>query len=286
MTRRCVGRQVRRPVAGLTLSCGDGRRFTSGGATRGRGRSERVLPLAQGGEQRHLVGQRCACVRFADRADRRIRRAQERIGLRSSAIVDGSVGRPAIALRLLARGPLAIAALPGSTAAAKRRFASVYSWPQYTRVAAGSAASYDSDVHICAGVPSNRRPHPAANSVSPQKSTGAARVAADERDVAGRVARDVEHVEREPMPGRRCGRLRRRACVRPGIVSRAGPITGTARASRARRCRRHGPVMVRDDDRGQRERARARARRAPARRRRGRRRRQAAFADRPTRSCR
>jgi len=30
----------------------------------------------------------------------------------------------------------------------------------------------DSDVHICAGVPSNRRPHPAVNSVSPQKSTG------------------------------------------------------------------------------------------------------------------
>ena len=58
----------------------------------------------------------------------------------------------------------------GSTASAKRRFDSVYSCVQYTRVSGGSAASLDSERCICAGVPSNRRPQPAENSVSPQNS--------------------------------------------------------------------------------------------------------------------
>jgi hypothetical protein len=32
----------------------------------------------------------------------------------------------------------------------------------------GSAASFESDAHICGGVPSNTRPQPSANSVSAQ----------------------------------------------------------------------------------------------------------------------
>ena len=65
--------------------------------------------------------------------------------------------------------------LPGSTASAKRRLDSVYSWAQQTRVSPGRAAKRSSDASICAGVPSNSRPQPPLNSgVSPQKSSGAA----------------------------------------------------------------------------------------------------------------
>jgi hypothetical protein len=54
---------------------------------------------------------------------------------------------------------------------------------------AGSAARRASEACICAGVPSNRRPQPAENSVSPQNSSGAAAIVALRKgDVAGGVA--------------------------------------------------------------------------------------------------
>ena len=59
------------------------------------------------------------------------------------------------------------ASLSGSTAAANFRFAAVYSWPKYTRVSGGSAASRVSDSCIIGASPSNSRPHPPPNSVSP-----------------------------------------------------------------------------------------------------------------------
>ena len=67
----------------------------------------------------------------------------------------------------------ASASLPGSTVLAKPMFARVYSCPQYTRVSSGSELSFPSDAYICSAVPSKRRPHPQANSVSPQKSAPA-----------------------------------------------------------------------------------------------------------------
>src|SRR6185437_12519778 len=87
---------------------------------------------------------------------------QRRNGLvaSSTAIVDGTVASPrprAAASRALRR---ASSRLAGSTASAKRMFASVYSWAQYTRVAPGSAASLASEAAICAGVPSKSRPQP------------------------------------------------------------------------------------------------------------------------------
>ena len=86
-----------------------------------------------------------------------------------------------------------MSALSGSTASAKRRLASVYSWPQYTRVASGSAAKRDSEACICSAVPSNSRPQPAENRVSPQNSMPPPTIG----DVPGGVARDIEHVEFE-----------------------------------------------------------------------------------------
>jgi hypothetical protein len=178
--------------------------------------------------------------------------------------------------------------LPGSTAAAKRRFASVYSWPQYTRVSPGSAASAESERHISSAVPSNRRPHPAANNVSPQNSAGAPHARrADERDVARRVARDVEHVELEIEAGNREAiALRDRARAR-GIASRAGPITGhRAIAHEIDDAAGMVPVVVRDEDRRQRNALGRRATRARAPRRPDRRRPRGRPRGSPTRSCR
>ena len=45
--------------------------------------------------------------------------------------------------------------------------ACVYSWPQYTFVSGGTVEILESDAHICWGVPSNNRPQPIANIVSP-----------------------------------------------------------------------------------------------------------------------
>mmetsp|Transcript_5315 Transcript_5315/g.18511 ORF Transcript_5315/g.18511 Transcript_5315/m.18511 type:complete len:202 (+) Transcript_5315:1582-2187(+) len=85
-------------------------------------------------------------------------------------MVVGTVG----SLRLLAsRSASALArsaSLPGSTLSAKAALASVYSWAQYTSVPGPYPASCCSEAHIWPGVPSNRRPHPRANIVSPTKS--------------------------------------------------------------------------------------------------------------------
>ena len=80
----------------------------------------------------------------------------------SSAKVDGTVGMPAarafvISLTLeLSRG------LTGSMVLAKAALVAVYSCPEHTVVSGGSAASFDRLPYICAGVPSNKRPHPKA----------------------------------------------------------------------------------------------------------------------------
>ncbi|MNG11454.1 hypothetical protein D3C84_949990 [compost metagenome] len=63
-----------------------------------------------------------------------------------------------------------VSTLPGSTATAKRRLLRVYSWVQNTCVSPGRAARRDNELYICLGVPSNRRPQPAAKRVSPQNS--------------------------------------------------------------------------------------------------------------------
>ncbi len=58
--------------------------------------------------------------------------AQRANGLvaRSSATVDGVVGAPAARAALTRAVRAATSSLAGSTAAAKRRFAAVYSWPK------------------------------------------------------------------------------------------------------------------------------------------------------------
>jgi hypothetical protein len=67
--------------------------------------------------------------------------------------------------------------LSGITADAKRRLLNVYSCAQNTCVSAGSAASLRSEACIIGGVPSNMRPQPPANIVSPQNNAGPAAVA-------------------------------------------------------------------------------------------------------------
>ncbi|MNW05918.1 hypothetical protein D3C71_2022400 [compost metagenome] len=57
---------------------------------------------------------------------------------------------------------------------AKRRLLRVYSCAQYTSVLAGNAARRCREACICSAVPSNIRPQPAANSVSPLNSKGVA----------------------------------------------------------------------------------------------------------------
>ena len=59
--------------------------------------------------------------------------------------------------------------LEGSTCLANFRFWAVYSCPQYTRVLSGSVLRISIRArYIWGGVPSKKRPHPAANSVSPE----------------------------------------------------------------------------------------------------------------------
>src|SRR5476649_2407060 len=50
---------------------------------------------------------------------------------------------------------------------AKRPLLWVYSWPHHTLVASGKVISLDRLAHIMAGSPSNSRPQPMANKVSP-----------------------------------------------------------------------------------------------------------------------
>mmetsp|Transcript_28761 Transcript_28761/g.82323 ORF Transcript_28761/g.82323 Transcript_28761/m.82323 type:complete len:211 (-) Transcript_28761:302-934(-) len=91
----------------------------------------------------------------------------------SSASTEGTVGSPC-SRRARARSRRSwTTALPGSREAAYSRLATVYSWPQKTRVVGGSRASVDRDRCMCAAVPSMKRPQPATKSVSPQKSAGA-----------------------------------------------------------------------------------------------------------------
>src|SRR5690606_3427800 len=99
---------------------------------------------------------------------------QRRKGLvaSSSASRDGTVGwwfsrRSRTSTRRRAR-----AGLSGSTRRANRRLPRVYSWAQYTSVSGGSAARRPRDWYICSAVPSNSRPQPPANRVSPQNNRG------------------------------------------------------------------------------------------------------------------
>jgi hypothetical protein len=81
---------------------------------------------------------------------------------------------------ILASGPPTNWSLPHSAARGRQHgdralkatcahlvLACVYSCAQKTQVCGGSAAILDSEDHICCGVPSNRRPQPMRNSVSP-----------------------------------------------------------------------------------------------------------------------
>ena len=137
----------------------------------------------------------------------------------------------------------------------------------------GSAASADSDVHICCGVPSNRRPHPAANSVSPQNTRRHRRSRRRSSAMWPAVWPGMSSTRSVTgIPGTSTVVAFARArCVRPGIVSRAGPKTGTREArERAPECRRRGRRG--GAWRGSRSARgpRGRDRRAPARRRRDR----------------
>jgi len=97
-----------------------------------------------------------------------------------------------------------------------------------------SARSAPSDAHICAGVPSNRRPHPAANSVSPQNTQGCPPTSPNSATWPAvwpgmsrvrNVTRQAGHRERVAFD------QRMRA---PGDRLAAGPYTGTrSRASSA-----------------------------------------------------
>src|SRR5439155_318583 len=101
-----------------------------------------------------------------------------------------------------------------------RMFASVYSWPQKTRVSEGSAASFESDDHISAGVPSNNRPQPTANNVSPQKTAGA--LESDPTNaMCPAVCPGISNTSNvTSMPGTSMRSPSPSAFVRPGIVSR------------------------------------------------------------------
>ena len=84
------------------------------------------------------------------------------------------------------------ARLSGSTVTANRALLWVYSWPQHTSAAPGKAASLCSDANISAAVPSSSRPQPSENKrVAAQQNFA---VRDEERDVAARVARRVDHV--------------------------------------------------------------------------------------------
>lgn len=85
----------------------------------------------------------------------------------SSATVVGTVGSPCATLFSISASRALSASLCGSAVTANRALESVYSWPLKTFVSGGSAAIFESDDHMSAGVPSNRRPQPSVNIVSP-----------------------------------------------------------------------------------------------------------------------
>ena len=163
---------------------------------------------------------------------------------RSSAIVVGSVATPARALGLRARLAVAQrgasqvrprARSEGSTRCIRDRSRCV--------VASGNAASLPSDATICAGVPSNNRPQPAANSVSPQKTMSWPTSA-----IWPAVCPGISSVDsgRSDVRARRSRRLlRARACDRewPRVRARTR-VPASARAGReCRRRDRHDDAL-------------------------------------------
>ncbi len=81
-----------------------------------------------------------------------------------------TVGTPCSRANLTSSARRASAWFPGSTWSANFALLSVYSCAQYTSVSFGSTTSFCRLSHICAGDPSNRRPQPMLNSVSPGNS--------------------------------------------------------------------------------------------------------------------
>jgi hypothetical protein len=167
---------------------------------------------------------------------------QRRKGLMARSSADGRRQRLAAPGRAAPGSAMysCSAALPGSTAAAKRRLDRVYSWVQQTRVSAGSAASAQRVRHL------RRRAFE-----EPAAAGGEQRVAAEQQ-------RRTRHVR---SAGRRCGprvwpgtsMTSKRAAQHLdavafgsgtkgcGIFSRAGPQTGPSSRAATRRRRRHGP---------------------------------------------
>ena len=162
----------------------------------------------------------------------------------------------AIALGLLARLPLdqrRVARLDRAREAQVRERVLVPAVD--TRIARQRRELRQRRDHICAGVPSNSRPQPQANSVSPQNVTAMPVRSCRRR----RCAPPYGPERRAPTargPCRRNANLSSSAtaCVRPGIVSRAGPKTGTSNcSSSAAMPPTWSPVVMRDRDRGERE---------------------------------
>ena len=83
-------------------------------------------------------------------------------------MVDGTVGMFFARAASTSRMRWTRASLSGSTDSAKRPLDCVYSWAQNTRVSGGRVLNFAREVTICWGVPSNSRPQPMANRVSPQ----------------------------------------------------------------------------------------------------------------------
>ena len=137
--------------------------------------AERILPRADLGEHADAVGELAVGMRRGRGPDRRLSRAQKRIG---RALVADRRRQRRLAPRALSLWPRsrvrAVRHCPvrpparseGSQACIRVRSRRAY--------CAGSAASLSSESTISVGVPSNSRPQPTANSVSPQKTSGAA----------------------------------------------------------------------------------------------------------------
>ena len=130
-------------------------------------RAVRVFRLADRGEDFDFGS---ALVELHAGPNCRALAAQERIGRQLFGKQGADRGLAALAAaRAFARRSFT-AALSGSTEAAKYRLPTVYSCPQKTRTPGPSGTSTSfSEWCIMAGVPSNRRPHPAKNRVSPVK---------------------------------------------------------------------------------------------------------------------
>jgi len=102
--------------------------------------------------------------------------SQRRKGLQasSSLIREGTVGSSFARLLSHALKNTLYALFLGYSRRAKRRLSSVYSCAQKIKVSGGRPRSFFSDPRIWEGVPSNTRPQPPTNKVSPQKSARSA----------------------------------------------------------------------------------------------------------------